>query len=400
MEEYSYIIVGSGLAGVSAIKGIRSVDKSGTILMVGEEVDFPYNRPPLSKDLLLENKTVDDIYIEDENFYEEQGVEMELGTKIVDLDPEAKSIQSDNGATYTYSKLLLATGGYPRKLDIPGGKLKGVLYYRYLSDYRNLDEQLEVSDHVVVVGGGFIGSELAAGLTANDVGVSMVFPENYLLERIFPEELAETVQQDYRHRGVEIINGDVPNSIVNEDSNYLVETSEGRSLEGDLVIVGIGISPSVELAKKGDLDVSDGIGVDRYLQTTDPNIYAAGDVAYFPYTALGNLTRIEHWDHAIKQGKNAGRNMAGSGEVYDYLPYFFSDLFDYGFEAVGEVDSSLDTYIDWKEEGKKGAIYYLSEEGSVRGVLLLGLWGKKKAARKLITEQKTFTKIELEGKIG
>lgn len=400
MKEYNYIIVGSGLAGVSAIKGIRSEDESGSVLMVGKEADLPYNRPPLSKDLLLGNKTLAEIKIEEETFYHDQDIDLELGVKVKDIDAENKVIKCEDDTSYRYDKLLLATGGQPNELSIPGSDLAGVLYYRYLEDYQYLEKKLETAKNAVVIGGGFIGAEMAAGLRLNDLEVSMVFPEEFLLKRIFPEELAEIIQQDYRNRGIEILNRDTPKEITKVNGNYQVETSRGGALEGDLVVVGIGISPAVELARKANLDLFDGIGVNRYLQTTNSSIYAAGDVAYFPYSALGNCTRIEHWDHAIKQGKNAGRNMAGSREVYDYLPYFFSDLFDYGFEAVGQVDSSLDTYIDWKKEGKKGAIYYLSEEGSVRGVMLLGLWGKKKAARQLIKDERTFAKSELEGEIS
>ncbi len=400
MEQYDYLIVGSGLAGVSAIKGIREEDEKGSILLVGKEEELPYNRPPLSKDLLLEGKTVEDIRIEDEDFYRKNQVDVKLGTEVVDLDGEEKVVKDQDGNKYYFGKLLLATGGYPKTLDIPGGDLDGVKYYRYLDDYREINRKLGDAENAVVIGGGFIGSEMAAALTLNDLDVSMVFPERYLLERVFPVELAAIVQEDYRSRGVEIFNEETPDEIRKNRVGYEVETSEGEVINGDLVVVGIGISPAVELAEAAGLEIFDGIGVDRYLQTTNSSVYAAGDVAHFPYVALGDCMRIEHWDHAIKQGKQAGRNMAGASETYDDISYFFSDLFDLGFEAVGEIDSRLDTFIDWKEEGETGAVYYLSEGGSVRGVLLLGLWGKKDRARQLIESEEAFARGELEGEIG
>lgn len=400
MEEYDYVIAGSGLAGVSAVKGIREEDETGSILLIGEEKELPYNRPPLSKDLLLKDESVEDIRIEDEDFYRENEVDVKLGTTVVDIDGEEKEVEDGKGNRYGFGRLLLATGGYPKTLDIPGGDLAGVSYYRYLDDYREINQGMDDAEKAVVIGGGFIGSEMAAALTLNDLDVSMVFPEKYLLERVFPVELAGIVQEDYRSRGVEIFNENVPDEIRKGNGGYEVETSEGEVLTGDLVVVGIGISPAVELGEAAGLEIFDGIGVDRYLQTTNSSIYAAGDVAYFPFVAIDDCKRVEHWDQAIKQGKQAGRNMAGAEETYDYIPYFFSDLFDFGFEAVGEVDSRLDTFIDWKEEGETGAIYYLSEGGSVRGVLLLGLWGKKKAARQLIESDETFGRGELEGEIG
>ncbi|MFP4507367.1 MAG: NAD(P)/FAD-dependent oxidoreductase [Candidatus Acetothermia bacterium] len=400
MEEYDYVIVGSGLAGVSAIKGIRDEDEDGSIMLIGREEELPYDRPPLSKDLLLEEgKEVEGVRIEAEDFYRENEVDVKLGTEVVDLEVDAKHVMDENGDRYGYEHLLLATGGQPKTLDIPGGDLDGVIYYRYLDDYREVDRKLGAAEKAVVIGGGFIGSEMAAALTQNDLEVSMVFPERYLLERIFPVELAGIVQEDYRRRGVKVFNEETPESITKEDGVYRVKTSSGRTIEGDVVIAGIGIAPSVELAERAGLEVFDGIGVDGCLETTVSDVYAAGDVAYFPYAALGDCKRVEHWDNAIKQGKQAGRNMAGAEEAYDYVPYFFSDLFDLGFEALGEIDSRLDTFIDWKNEGETGAIYYLSEEGKVRGVVLLGLWGKKKAARRLIESDETFEGHELKGEI-
>ncbi len=400
MEEYDYVIVGSGLAGVSAVKGVRREDESGTVLMIGAEEALPYNRPPLSKDLLLGDKTLDEIRIEKKDFYREQGVKLELGTRVVDVYPEKKVVGTESGTSYGYGKLLLATGGRPRKLKIPGGEEDGIYYYRDLEDYKRLKEDLDSSDRAIVVGGGFIGSEMAAGLHLNGLRVSIVFPEEYLLERIFPGELAGMIQEDYIDRGVNVLNTDTPKSIQKADGLYRVETKGGEELTGDLVVVGIGISPADQLGEEAGLEVFDGIGVDRYLRTTDSSVYAAGDVAYFPYLAREDCTRVEHWDHAIKQGRTAGRNMAGGEKPYDYIPYFFSDLFDFGFEAVGETDSRLETYVDWREEGETGAIYYLSEEGRVRGVLLLGLWGKKEQARELIEGEETFETEDLAGEIG
>lgn len=400
MQKYDYVIVGAGRAGASAVKGVRKEDQEGSILLVGKEEQVPYNRPPLSKELLLSDKTVEEIKIEDEGYYLEQGVELELGTEITEVNPDKNLVTDDQGKSYKYGKLLLATGGSPRTLDIPGGQLDEVNYYRYLDSYQSLSEQLSEASRAIVIGGGFIGSEIAAGLSLNDIKVSVIFPEDFLLERVLPKELAAIVQRDYEDRGVNVVKGDKPTRIRKGSDGLEVKTEGGRLLQGDLLIVGIGISPEVELAKTAGLDVYDGVEVDATLQTSDPDIYAAGDNAYFPFSALGESTRVEHWDNAKSQGVVAGGNMAGASKVYDYVPYFFSDLFDFGFEAVGDVSAELDNLIDWKKKGKKGVGYYLSEDGKVRGVLLLGVWGAKGDARDLIKSEESFTREELVGTIG
>lgn len=400
MEDYDYVIVGGGLAGASAVKGIREKDTEGSILLVGEEKYSPYNRPPLSKDLLLGDDTVEEIFVEEETFYSDHGVKVKLETTITDVDSDQKVVTDEKGGNYHYGKLLLATGGHPKKLDIPGGDLDGLYYYRYLEDYKTLNERLEKSSSATVIGGGFIGSELAAGLNLNNLDVSIIFPEKYLLQRIFPNELSEVVQEDYESRGVQFANEDLPEKINKHNGKYEVITKRGNTLRGDIVIVGIGVSPAVDLCEHGDFDVFEGIEVNEYLETSCHDVYAAGDNAYFPFAVLEDCVRIEHWDNAIHQGKLAGKNMAGANEPYNYIPYFYSDLFDLGFEALGDIDTHLNTVIDWKNEGQKGVVYYLSEDGVVRGVLLVGIWGKKDEARQLIRRKECFRKEDLIGAIG
>ncbi|MCF7890380.1 FAD-dependent oxidoreductase [Candidatus Bipolaricaulota bacterium] len=400
MQKFDYAIVGAGLAGASAVKGIRKEDQEGSILLVGREEQFPYNRPPLSKDLLLGDKTVEEIKIEDEGYYAEQGVELQLGTEITEIDPDSNLLTDDRGKNYEYGKLLVATGGSPRKLDIPGGRLDAVNYYRQLGDYKSLRERLDRATKAVVIGGGFIGSEITAGLIMNDIEVSVVFPEDFLLQRVLPEELAPIVQRDYRDHGAKVIPGDKPTRISKGPDGLDVKTEQGKLLHGDLVVAGIGISPEDELAKDAGLKVYDGVEVDECLKTSDPDIYAAGDNAYFPFSALGESLRVEHWDNAKSQGELAGENMAGAGKTYDYVPYFFSDLFDFGFEAVGDLNSRLDNFMDWKEKGKTGVGYYLSKDGKVRGVLLVGVWGAKGDARDLVKSEESFSREDLVGMIG
>lgn len=382
-QAYTYIIVGAGLAGGCVADAIREYDKKGSVLLVGDEQHLPYDRPDLSKKLWFGKKKLGQIFLHDQKFYDENKIQVTLGSRIVELDAKLKFVKDDKGNTYRYDKLLLATGGIPRTLSIPGGNLGGICYYRFLDDYLRIRKEAKEGKFAVVIGGGFIGSEITAALNINKVNVTMVFPEPYLVQRVFPDYLGKAIQQHYIERGITILCEDQPASFIKCGGKFITKTGEGKEIESDLLIIGVGITPVVDLAQEAGLKVSNGIEVNEYLQSSDPNIYAAGDNAFFPYQALGQNMRVEHWDNAVNQGKWAGRNMAGANEKYDYLPYFFSDLFEFGYEAVGEVDSQLETFADWQKENDTGVIYYL-KDGKVRGAMMCNVWGKVDAARELI----------------
>ncbi len=398
-ETYTYIIVGSGLAGASAIDGIRERDKNGDILLIGAEKHLPYDRPPLTKKLWFGKKKVEEIFLHDERFYDRNDVTLASGISVTSIDARQKSITANNGITYYYQKLLLATGGQPRTMNLPGGDLEGIFYFRTLDDYLRLRQESSEGKTAVVVGGGFIGSEHAAALTINKVNVTMIFPESVLVSRVFPGYLGKAIQDDYLKRGVTLLSGEKPTSFSKKGNRFITRTESGKEIESDMVIVGIGIVLSLDLPRKAGLQTANGIIVDEYLQASLPDIYAAGDNAFFPYRALGKQTRVEHWDNALNQGKWAGRNMAGAKEPYMYMPYFFSDLFDFGYEAVGEVDSQLETFADWQKVNEKGVIYYL-RDGKVRGAMMCNVWDKVEAARTLIQADQRVTKKSLRGMIG
>lgn len=397
-SSYKYIIVGGGLAGASAVEGIREKDKSGSILLVGAEDALPYNRPPLTKGLWFGDEKVSDIFVHDEAFYTENGVEVLRSSRVDRMDPAARSVTLDAGASYSYERLLLATGGAPRHLSITGGDAEGIFYYRTLTDYDALRPQATEGKTAVVVGGGFIGSEIAAALTTQGVKVTMVFPDPYLVQRVFPEDLGRAIQKAFTDKGVHFLTGDSPSSIERNGGGFRTGTNGGRWLDSDILVVGIGITPGTALAEAAGLDVENGITVDERLQTSDPNIYAAGDNANFPYAALRKRMRVEHWDNAVNQGKQAGRNMAGAREPYTYMPFFFSDLFEFGYEAVGEVDSRLETFADWQEPFKTGVVYYLKDK-RVRGAMMCNVWDKVPEARDLIRADKPVTHDDLRGRI-
>lgn len=389
MKSYKYLIIGGGLAGDAATKGIRELDADGTIGMLSTEPDPPYMRPNLSKGL-WKGRPVEKIWRKTA----ERGTELFLNTKATHIDTTKKLVHDSNQEEYSYEKLLLATGGTPNHL--PAAEAN-IIYFRTFQDYEYLRSLTESGDHFVVIGGSFIGSELAAALTMVGKKVTMVFPEKAICENFFPEDLAKFINEYYRQKGVELFTGDSAAS-VHKDGSILVRTGSGRTLRADGVVAGIGIRPNLELAEEAGLKIDNGIVVDEQLQTSLPDIYAAGDAANFFHTGLGKRTRVEHENNAVEMGKLAGHNMTGANEKYTHIPMFYSDLFDLGYEAVGQISSKLETFVDWEEPFKKGVIYYL--DGSrVRGVLLWNVWEKVDDARALMQEPGPFNANNLKGRI-
>ena len=390
MARFDYLIVGGGMTADAAAHGIRKEDPKGTIGIVAAEPHPPYNRPPLTKGLWKGD--------DPESVWRkvgETGAELMLGRRAVKLDPEARRVTDDRGTAHEYGALLLATGGRPRRFrDAP----EGVIYFRTLDDYRKTRGLADGGARFVVVGGGFIGSEIAAAIRMQGRDVTMIVQEEGLGARVFPPALSRWLVDYYREKGVTVRLGETVDRIESRDGKFQVGSAKGTPMTGDAVIAGLGIEPEVELARQAGLTVSNGVNVDEHLRTSRREIYAAGDVANFHNPALGKRIRVEHEDNANTMGEIAGRSMAGAKVRYDHLPMFYSDLFDLGYEAVGEVSSAHETVVDWKEEFREGVIYYL-ESGRVRGVLLWNTWGQVDAARALIAEPGPFRAEQLRGRL-
>jgi NADPH-dependent 2,4-dienoyl-CoA reductase/sulfur reductase-like enzyme len=370
---YTYLIVGGGMTADSACRGIRDHDADGTIGLFGAETHDPYVRPPLSK-TLWSGKEEASIF----RGTPDLGVDVHAGRRIVALDLDAHTATDDNGATHAYERVLLATGGRPRTLPGDGGD---VIYYRTLDDYHRLRQLAGDGVRIAVVGGGFIGSEIAAALATNGCDVTMLFPEDGIGARLFPAELSAFVNDYYRDKGVAVLPGELVETV---DGTSLT-TKSGTAVEAEAIVAGLGIVPATDLAETSGLKVDDGIVVDELGRAGGrDDVFAAGDVARFPVQALGGSRRVEHEDHANTHGRTVGANMAGAGEAYDHLPFFYSDLFELGYEAVGDVDSRLDTVEEWAEPNRKGIVAYVDDDGSARGFLLWDAWGKVDPARELI----------------
>jgi len=359
MKSYRYLIVGGGLAADAAVMGIRAVDSEGSIAILTEEAYPPYRRPMLSKSI-WRGTPLEEVWLPTA----EAGAEIHTELQVVRLDLSTKCVQGTRGEEWRFEKLLLATGCMPRTLpQAPDG----VLYFRTLSDYLTLREKMGQAEHVGIIGGGYIGSELGAALAVNGKRVTLLFPETGICARLLPPSLSEWLNAFYREHGVEVIAGVLVQE-VSRNSRWQVHLSDGQTRIFDTLVAGLGVLPRDELAHEAGLETPNGVRVDRFLQTAHPDVYAAGDVALFPYERLGIETRVEHEDHAIASGFYAGQAMAGEAQSYDHLPMFYSELFDIRYEAVGLIDSQLEVRMEGELPAGAGIITY-HQNGRVVGAL-------------------------------
>ncbi|MEW5800346.1 MAG: FAD-dependent oxidoreductase [Bacteroidota bacterium] len=390
MTDYHFLIIGGGIAADAAVKTIRTINTSGTIGVISSEHHPPYNRPLLSKGL-WKGEPFEKIWRETEKHH----VDIHRSRTAVAINTNDHIVVDDAGTKYSYRKLLIATGGTVRKLP---STAEGIIYLRTLDDYHQLRTLTGSGQKLAVIGGGFIGSEIAAALRMNSTSVTMIFPEDGIGARVYPPSLSRFLNSFYQSKGIEVLAGDGVVNIEKHDAKFMIQTKNNRELFVDGVIAGIGITPNVTLAQDAGLEVDNGIIVNQFLQTSAADIYAAGDVAKFYNPSLKKTIRVEHEDNSLAMGDVAGKNMAGIPTPYHYLPFFYSDLFELGFEAVGEIDSRFEIVEDWKEQFREGIIYYLNEN-RVHGVLLWNVWGKVDAARNLIADEGPYTAGTIIGKI-
>lgn len=388
---YDFLIVGGGMTADAAAKAIRAVDTHARIGIVGDEAHAPYERPPLSKALWKGDKGVESVDLGTAK----SAVDLHLGRRVVALDRAAHVARDDRGDSYRYRKLLLATGATPRRLPFSGAR---VIPFRTVDDYLALRRYAVTNAAIAVVGGGFIGSELAASLAASGCKVTMLFPGEAIGKGRYPEALAAFLNTYFREHGVQVRTGVKATGGKADEAGVDLSLSDGTTLRADAVVAGLGVTPNTALAEQAGLTVDHGIVVDDRLRSSDPDIYAAGDVANFHADALGMRMRVEHENAAISMGQHAGRGMTGVDEAYGTLPFFYSDLFDLGYEAVGLLDTRLEVVEHWTEPMREGVVYYL-EGGRVRGVLLWNVWGQVDAARALIAERGPHDAKSLRGRL-
>ncbi|MDW2982953.1 MAG: FAD-dependent oxidoreductase [Rhodanobacter sp.] len=389
---HDYLIIGGGMAADAAAKAIREVDAGANVGLVGAEATPPYQRPPLSKALWKGDKSVAEIDLATAA----SGATLHLGRRIESLDRAAHIARDDHGDSYRYRRLLLATGATPRQLPFEGGER--IIHFRTLDDYQALRRYAQPGAFIAVIGGGFIGAELAASLCSLGCKVTLLFPGEHLGAGRYPDGLAHYLDDYYRSRGVDVRSGVRVQGSNPTDGGVELVLSDGSLLRVEAAVAGLGVTPNTALAEQAGLTVDDGIVVDAHLRSSDADIWAAGDVASFYNPALGRRLRVEHEDAAVSMGRHAGRAMAGVAGEYTAQPFFYSDLFDLGYEAVGLLDTRLQVVEDWREPNREGVVYYL-EHGRVRGVLLWNTWDQVDAARELIAQPGSFDEASLRGRL-
>jgi NADPH-dependent 2,4-dienoyl-CoA reductase/sulfur reductase-like enzyme len=390
MPDYKYLIIGGGMTADAAVSGIRELDPDGAIGIITSEANSPYNRPPLSKGL-WKGKPLETIFRQ----ASKENAEIHLERSAKSIDPNNKLVTDEQERTYTYEKLLLATGGSPRKLPFGGDE---IIYFRTINDFQNLQRLTKSKSRFAVIGGGFIGSELASVLSDQEQEVAMLFPEDGIGALLFPPDIASYLNDYYRQKGVQVLAGEMVSDIEQNGSEFTIKSKSGIEINVDHIVAGIGILPNTDLAEEAGIDIDNGILVNEYLQTNQEDIYAAGDVANIYIPVLDARMRIEHEDNALSSGTAAGKNMTGEGVPYDHISSFYSDMFELGYEAVGELNPKFETFADWIDPYKKGVVYYL-DQGKVRGVLLWNVWDQVDPARKIISEPGPLTKDMLSGRI-
>lgn len=379
--EYKYVIVGAGMSAHSAARGIRERDPAGSILMIGQEPDSPYDRPPLTKDLWKGDKTLADI---DLHTAEKTDAEIWTGVRATSLNPDTHTLITDDGRTINYEKLLLATGGSPHTISQPSDR---VIYFRTKHDYELLRALAQPGTSIAVLGGGFIGLEIAAGLALAGAQVTLIISDDSPGSLVYPPGLCGVISQKFADHDVRVLTGRIASEIQEEKDKVNIYFDAHPAVHVDGVVAGFGITPNNALALDGGLPTeAGGVVVDAMLRTSDSDVFAAGDVAYYPDDILGRR-RIEHVDNAQSMGKTAGHNMVRADERYVHTPYFYSDIFDLGYEAVGRLSSQLDMVEDWApgKTNKTGVVYYL-EDRAVVGVLLWNVWDSTDLAREVLKE--------------
>jgi 3-phenylpropionate/trans-cinnamate dioxygenase ferredoxin reductase component len=382
--EAEFLIVGGGLAAGYCASELRKAGADGAIVLATREDEPPYERPPLSKEYLRGEAGREDAHVHPAAWYEEQGIDLRLRTNVMALDPERRIATLQGGEEVSFEQALLATGANVNILRAEGAELEGIHYLRAFGNSDAIREEAEAAEHVVLIGGSYIATEVAASLTARGAKCTIVMIEEVALSNSFGEEAARFFHDTLAEHGVELLGGEQLEAFEGAGRVRSVVTKSGRTVEGDMVVVGVGVRPDTMLAARAGLDVDDGIVCDSRLQTSAPGIYAAGDVCSYDSAIHGRRLRVEHWDVALQQGRYAARAMLGEQEPYREVPYFFSDLADWAsLEYVGPAHEWDEVVFRGDREAGEFSAWYL-DDGKVGGALAVGRSDDLIQARRLI----------------
>lgn len=378
MKTHKYLILGGGIvAGYAAQEFVEQGIDPHELAIVSADDALPYERPPLSKDFLAGDETKDEILINPADFYDANDIDVYLNTRANKVDLGRHHVYTDAGEGFRYDKLIIATGSHIRTLDVPGGDLDNLFYLRWIDDARDIPSHMLGTEHAVVIGGGFIGMEVASVLADKDVRVTLVFRHDRPLADLFTEEMSDYFRSYYEARGVTFLPRSEVKSFALSDEGIATNLMSGQSLTSGIAVAGIGVEPAVELFEESSLQVDDGIVVNEYLETNVTDVYAAGDVTNYWDVVFAKRRHIEHWDNAMQQGKHVAQVVLGQRQPFVRVPYFFSDAFDLSWEFWGDnegadevvyrgdvASGSFSTW--WLQEGRVVAAFVMDRPDEER----------------------------------
>jgi 3-phenylpropionate/trans-cinnamate dioxygenase ferredoxin reductase subunit len=393
-----FVVVGASLTGAKAVETLREQGFTGGVTLVGEEIERPYERPPLSKEYLLGKNERAKAFVHDAGWYAEHDVDLRLATRVTDLDPAGHTVTLDGVTPLHYDKLLIATGSRVRRLNVPGAELPGVRYLRTIEQSDALLAQLRKGGDVAVIGAGWIGLEVAAAAKQHGASVTVIEMDRAPLRRVLGDEVAQLYADLHRANGVDLRFDASVTRITGDTEATGVELADGTTIPAQLVVVAVGIEPATELAVAGGLEVDNGIVTDAGLRTSDPDIYAAGDVANSMNPLVGRRIRVEHWANALNGGKAAARAMLGEEVVYDRVPYFYTDQFELGMEYSGYAEPGGFDRVVFRggTSVSDGFIAFWTTDGRVLAGMNVNVWDVTDDIQKLVRAGYAGTGVDLE----
>jgi NADPH-dependent 2,4-dienoyl-CoA reductase/sulfur reductase-like enzyme len=380
------VIVGAGIAGVSAAGGLRAAGFDGEILLISDEQELPYRRPPLSKEVARGDKGADDIRIKPAAWYTDQKVELVTGVRVDSIDPNARSVRLSDGRDLGYTQLLLATGGTARTFGLTDGSDASVITLRSMADIPRVHERLVAGQHVVIVGAGLIGSEIAASARSLNCDVTLLETASQPLPRLLPPALAELYVDLHKSNGTELHTDVTVEAIRTAGGETVVTAADGRTWTADTVVLAVGMQPSTELAEAAGLAIDNGIVVDERGETSVPGIFAAGDVANLPSALAGRRHRVEHWQHAMNHGTAVGKAMAGADTTFDEVPWCWSDQYGTNLQVTGWPEAGHDVHIRGALDMRNFCAFFV-DRGVLVGAIGMGRPNDIRTARKLIASK-------------
>ena len=396
MNELQTVILGGGMvAGYAAKQLVELGLRSGELAILSADNSVPYERPPLSKGFLAGRDSEESVRINPEDFYRKHGIELRLECEVSAVDLKRKRLILKQGGDFGFGKLIVATGARPRRLNIPGADLRNLFYLRTLDDSKLIRDAAKKVKHAVVIGGGFIGMEVAAVLAQQGIAVTMVLNEDRIGKRLFSPEMSSFFEAYYAARGVRLIKSTAVTELRGDGVVSAAVLGDGQTVPCQLIVAGIGVQPAIEPVRDCGLDIGDGIMVNEYLQTGHPDVFAAGDVANYQDVIFGKRRRVEHWDNAVEQGKYCARSLMGDKTPFRHVPYFFSDVFDLSYEYWGD-SSGADRVIHRGDVSSKSfSVWWIRQQRLVAAFTMSRPDEERDAAPKWIESKQVVSAEKL-----